>query len=234
MSSASLTPCCVLAPGETILRHVHAQAYATVVLDGGYEEAGECGRWQVRAGDVLLHAPFSAHWDQAPRRGARLLNLPMPASVRQSACGSVDDPDLLVRLAERDPLEAAAALMQGWQPGQNGLADVPDLLAQALSDPHAPGVQAWSGQYGVSRETAFRWFRSAYGVAPTRYRIEARARLAWRMIVDCVASLAEVAAAAGYADQAHMSRDVKAFTGRAPGAWRAQPALQPLFKTGAL
>jgi AraC-like DNA-binding protein len=55
-----------------------------------------------------------------------------------------------------------------------------------------------------------------YGVGPTRYRIEARARFAWQMIIEGVA---EIAAAAGYADQAHMTREVKAFTGRSPGAW---------------
>lgn len=32
------TPCCVLAPGAIIPRHLHAQAYATVVLDGAVSE----------------------------------------------------------------------------------------------------------------------------------------------------------------------------------------------------
>jgi AraC-like DNA-binding protein len=50
------------------------------------------------------------------------------------------------------------------------------------------------------------------------------------VIVDDAAGLAEIAAPAGYADQAHMSREVKAFTGRSPGPWRT-PRLQPSFKT---
>ncbi|TCV97694.1 AraC family transcriptional regulator [Luteibacter rhizovicinus] len=214
------TPQSVLSPGANLPWHVHVHAYATLVLEGGYEEAGECGRWHVQAGDVLFHAPFSTHANQTAARGARLLNLTIPDSVRQSTCGKVDDMDLLVRLAERDPLEATAALMLNWQPARSKLLDAPDLLAQALSDPDAMGVQAWSRQQGVSRETAFRWFQSAYGVAPTRYRIEARARRTWRMIVEGTDDLADIAAWAGYADQAHMTRDIKAFTGRAPGAWR--------------
>lgn len=36
------------------------------------------------------------------------------------------------------------------------------------------------------------------------------------------ASLAEVAAQAGYADQAHLSREVRALTGRSPAALRAE------------
>jgi AraC-like DNA-binding protein len=230
MSIAPERPRSILAPGMIIPRHVHAQAYATVVLEGSYQEAGECGRWRVRAGDVLLHAPFSAHCDQTPARGARVLNLPV-APPGRSACGCIDDPDLVVRLAERDPQEAAAVLMAGWRPGGGGMADAPDLLARALSGPSRPGVQDWARANHISRATAFRWFRSTYGVAPTRYRTEARARLAWRMIVDGTAGLAEIAAAAGYADQAHMSREVKAFTGRSPGAWRTA-RMQPSFKTG--
>jgi AraC-like DNA-binding protein len=224
MSTLAEAPRSILAPGAIIPRHVHAAAYATVVLDGGYQEAGECGRWRVQAGDVLLHAPFSAHWDQAPARGARVLNLVVAGSVQRSACGQVEDLDQVLRLAERDPVEAATALLRGWRPGQAGLSDAPDLLARTLSVPDASGVRAWSQANGVSRATAFRWFRAAYGVGPARYRTEARARLAWHMIVHGTAGLAAIAAAAGYADQAHMTRAVKAFTGRSPGAWRARGA----------
>lgn len=220
----------VLAPGVTIPHHIHARAYATVVLDGGYQEAGECGRWRVKAGDVLLHAPFSAHCDQVAARGARVLNLAIRARLVRSACGRVGDPDLIARLAERDLIEASAAVMEAWQPGDGGLSDAPDLLARALAMPGGAGVTAWARSNGVSRASVFRWFRAAYGVGPARYRTEARARLAWRMIVDGAAGLAEIAAEAGYSDQSHMTREVKAFTGRPPGAWGAV-RLQPSFKT---
>jgi hypothetical protein len=35
-------------------RHVHEEAYAALVLSGGYEEAGDHGRFQVKAGDSGL------------------------------------------------------------------------------------------------------------------------------------------------------------------------------------
>jgi AraC-like DNA-binding protein len=229
MPALAHSPSHLLPAGAVLPRHGHAQAYATLVLEGGYEEAGEGGRWRVAAGDVLVPAPFSAHWDHAPR-GARLLNLALPPSVRASAHGRVAEPDRLIRLARRDPQQAGELLLATWRPQGAASADAPDRLARALSQAEAPGVEAWSAAHGVARATAFRWFRAAYGVAPTRYRLEARARRAWRMILDEPAGLAELAAAAGYADQAHMSRDVKALTGRPPGAWRA---LQPSFKTAA-
>jgi AraC-like DNA-binding protein len=220
-----------LTPGETIPRHIHDEAYAAVVLDGGYEEAGERGRWRVRAGDVLIHGRFSGHWNRAPGK-ALVLNLPLPAGLKPAAAmARTADPDLLVRLARRDPREAAAALLETLCPGEGGLADAPDLLAQALSGDDAPGVEAWARDQGVTRETAFRWFRDVYGVGPARFRVEARARHAWRLIVEGDGALADIAAEAGFADQAHMSRDVKDLTGRAPGAWRA--SLQHSFKTRA-
>lgn len=220
-----------LAPGETIARHIHDEAYAAVVLDGGYEEAGERGRWRVRAGDVLLHGRFSGHWNRRPGK-ALVLNLPLHGDLTGPAMARARDPDLLARLAERDPLEAAAALLEDLIPGGPTLSDPSDRLAQALSGDDAPSVEAWARDQGVARETAFRWFRDAYGVGPARFRVEARARRAWRLIVEGDASLADIAAEAGFADQAHMSRDVKDLTGRSPGAWRVL-TLQHSFKTRA-
>lgn len=207
-----------LAP-DAIPRHLHAAPYAAVVLDGGYEEAGERGRYRVEAGDVLVHAAFSAHWNPAPGRRAVVLNLPL-ATTPTFAIAHLADPDTLVRLAERDPLAATALLTDTWTPGRAALDDAPDLMAAALSDLPDLGVEAWAREHGVTRETAFRWFRQAYGVAPSRYRVEARARRAWGLITGTTDALAAIATDVGFSDQAHMTRDVKALTGRAPGAWR--------------
>ncbi len=144
------------------------------------------------------------------------------------------DPDLLARLAQHDPREATAALLETLLPGEAALIDAPDLMAQALSGDDTPGIEAWARDQGVARETAFRWFRDCYGVAPSRFRVEAPARRAWREIVTGPAPLAQIAADAGFSDQAHMSRDIKALTGRSPGHWRRHAArLQHRFKTGA-
>jgi len=230
MLSLVREPLLVLTSGAAVPRHLHPDAYATLVLDGGYEEAGEGGRWRVRPGEVLIHAPFSIHRDQSLERGARLLNMPLPLTTAVSACGVATDADLLARLAERDPGAAAEALLEHWQADAPSLDDAPDRLAKVLSGPDAVPIQAWSETEGVARQTVFRGFRALYGASPTRYRVEARARSAWRLIVTSELSLAEAALEAGYADQAHMSRDVKALTGRTPGAWTAWARLHHSFK----
>lgn len=225
-------PSHALAPSEAIPRHIHAEPYAALVLEGGYEEAGEAGRFRVEAGDVLAHAAFSAHWDHAPN-GARLLNLPLPADMPVSTVGRLEDTDLVIRLALRDPKAAGEALLTLFRPLTQRRSDPADSLAMTLSTPTAIELGAWCAAQGIARQTAFRWFRAAYGVSPTRYRVEARARRAWRAITTSRDDLAHIAAGLGYADQSHMTREVSAFTGRTPGAWRAVNSVQPLFKTPA-
>lgn len=219
-----------LLPGEKIERHFHAEPYATVVLAGAYEEAGEAGRWCVRPGDVLLHGPFSAHRNRVPSCGARVLNLPLAGQALDSGALRVADPDLLARLAERDRHAAQLALRETCLAGPSPTNDLPDRLASALAAADASAVDEWARSQQVCRQTAFRWLREVYGVAPTRYRVEARARRAWRLIVTSDRSLADIALSVGFADQAHMCRDVRALTGRPPSAWRLGQ-LQPSFKT---
>lgn len=219
----------ILQPGAAIPRHGHAAPYAAVVLSGGYEEAGDGGRFRAKAGDVLVHTAFSTHLDRAPDCRTTVLNLPLPWLW---AVGSgrmrLDDPDAVARLFQRDPSAAAGMLLATLRPGDEGLADEADAMARVLSGAEPPAVAAWAETAGISRETGWRRFRSAYGVAPARYRLEARARRAWRRLAGGGESLSEIALAEGFADQAHMTRDLRALTGRTPGHWRA---MQHSFKT---
>lgn len=223
-------PIDVLQPGAAIPRHRHDTPYAAIVLSGGYEEAGDGGRYRAEPGDVLIHAAFSAHLDRAPLRRTTVLNLPLPMLwTRGSSRMRIDDADTLARLAERDLRDGQASLLEALRPGPGGLQDDVDGLAQALSDASAPPLSAWAREWDVVRQTAWRRFTAAYGVGPARYRVEARARRAWSRLVVGGEGLSDIAAAEGFADQAHMTRDVRALTGRTPGQWRA---LHHSFKTG--
>ena len=89
-------------------RHAHAEAYAALVLAGGYEEAGDRGRFRVEVGDVLFHEEFEGHLDRFPERGAVVLNLRLSGTVGVTAgVARIEDADALARLAERDCREAA-------------------------------------------------------------------------------------------------------------------------------
>jgi AraC-like DNA-binding protein len=214
-----------LRTASEIPRHAHVGAYATIVLQGAYEEAGDAGRFKVGPGDVLLHAPFSAHRDIVSSVKTIVLDLPLPFDARDwTARGRLSDPDDVTRLAERSRADAMHAMLEALESSAAAESDLPDILAGDLTENASLGVGQWSRHKGVSRETAWRHFRGAYGVDIAAYRSEARARKAWRMIVSNATPLANIAIAAGFSDQPHMSRAVKALTGRTPGAWRKAAA----------
>jgi AraC-like DNA-binding protein len=220
----------VIGRGAVLPRHRHDAPYAAVVLEGGYEEAGDGGRFRAQAGDVLIHGAFSAHLDRADRR-TTVLNLPAPwLWMGGSTRMSVDDPDAVARQAERDLPAAGPLLFSLLRPAAAGLDEETDALAGLLTGPDGPPLSVLSDERGVARGTLWRRFRSVYGVSPTRYRIEARARRAWRRLAGGADVLSEIALTEGFADQAHMTRDVRALTGRTPGQWRG---LRHSFKTAA-
>ena len=65
-----------------------------------------------------------------------------------------------------------------------------------------------------------RLFRKAFGRPPAKARRDHRAAQAIHRIVRTTASLADIAAAEGFADQAHMTRIISGASGWTPGALR--------------
>jgi AraC-like DNA-binding protein len=204
-----------------IARHYHARPYATLVLEGGYEEAGDQGRYAVGAGDLLLHPAFSAHRDVVADRRTYVLDLPLPFDGRDwPGLASVRDPDLLIRVARRDVRDAQQLLLDGIEKYEPDRSDPADRLAEAVSQDASLAIGDWALANGHSREWLSRRFMGMYGVSSAQYRSEARSRQAWRRIVSSNERLADIAVDCGFADQAHMTRSVGQLTGRSPAAWR--------------
>jgi AraC-like DNA-binding protein len=202
-------------------RHTHAGAYAAVVLAGGYEETGNWGRFRVRAGDVLFHDAFDAHLNRFEIRGATILNLAITGHGSGLRAGRVYDADAVVRTAERDPQVAIHVLTAQLRELRPVVDDWADLLAtEIVRDPNCR-LDRWADAHGIAPETISRGFARAYGITPATFRAEIRARGAFRQIVHSVTSLVEIASVLGFADQAHMTRAVRAFTGATPSHWRS-------------
>lgn len=206
---------------QQLARHCHDSAFATVVLEGGYLEAGDEGRRTVGAGDVLIHRAYESHLDCFSRRGAHVLILPIASRLTMPLFGRVTDPDALVRMAQQSLREAWFALAADMQACEQQHLDWPDLLAQQLRNDPGLSLQQWAEIHGLRPETVSRGFQLAYGSSPKAFRAAVRARAAFRRIRESLQPLADIAAMLGYADQAHMSRAVKALTGHMPRAWRA-------------
>ncbi|RKH37403.1 AraC family transcriptional regulator [Corallococcus sicarius] len=201
-------------------RHRHVTGYTAIVVSGGYVEAGDSGRFRLHAGSVVFHRAFESHANHFHATGAVVLNLPLPASVADLTAGLLRDVDAVVRLAEKDPRAAAELVASSRLGPVTGPGDWPDLLAAALRDNPSLGLGEWAEATGLAVETVARGFKRAYGVSPKRYRAEVRALQAWRRIPRSTLPLAQLALALGFSDQAHMTRDIVALTGRTPAALR--------------
>lgn len=211
----------MLAPALDLPRHRHTAGYATVVLAGSFVEASFAGRFTVEPGDVLLHGCFDCHANRAlTRRRLEILRLPWHDEALEGRF-RIGDPDLLARTAERDPLEAAALLRRSLEAAPPCEPHWSERLGLALARDPSLCLRTWSEREGIARETLSRGFGRAFGASPKLFRCEVRARLAWKAVMHADEPLTAIAHELRFADLAHMSRSVCAFTGFAPSRWRA-------------
>jgi AraC-like DNA-binding protein len=203
-----------------LARHRHESSYIAIVVAGGYVEAGDVGRFHLSPGHAVFHHGFEAHADQFGASGAVVLNLPLTAAASTPPAVVLDDLDAVVRAAEHDPHEAVALVLASRGTPARAQADWPDLLATALRDNPLLRLAEWADAMSLAPETVSRGFKLAYGASPKAYRAQVRALTAWRRIPASPLPLAQLAVELGFADQAHMTREVRALCGRTPTALR--------------
>ena len=212
-----------LPPGHDLVRHRHLDPYAIAVITGQFDQVSYAGRVRISAGELLVQPTLDAHANGMPRtRGAHILRLPWADIDDLGGVYPLGDLDAIVRAAERDPVAAAELAREQWlrAPARRPANDLPDTLAQQLVAGTVASLAAWANGLGMARETVSREFSQAFGVPARQFRAELRARAAWLRIVRTRDGLAEIAAATGFADQAHMTRHVRALTGASPTIWR--------------
>jgi AraC-like DNA-binding protein len=204
-----------------LTRHIHAEAYAALVLSGGYEEAGDHGRFKVNAGDVVFHDRFEAHLDRFCEKGAEVLNLRLARGRRaRPGIAKVADPDAVARAAEKSCRDAVDLLFSNANWRTPKFSDWPDELVAILIESPSVKLAQWAEENRLAPWTVSRGFAQVFGVSPEVFRARARARQALKSIEETSMPLATIAAELGFADQSHMTRSVRQLTGVAPQAWR--------------
>jgi AraC-like DNA-binding protein len=142
------------------------------------------------------------------------------------------------RLASSSLLAAALAglLRAHARPGPGGAAPpaarrapgavavVRCLLSERLTDP--PSLDDLALATGMSPFALLRAFRDETGLPPHAYLNQLRVRLA-RRLLDAGMAPAAVAAEAGFADQAHLTRHFKRIVGVPPAAYQRQRDCAP-------
>lgn len=158
------------------------------------------------------------------RPGAAELLLGVPGVALAERHTALDDvwpdvPALRARLAEALPAQRLALFEAALLARLPRVRGVHPAVAHALAR-FAAGeeVGAVVDETGYSHRRFGSLFQSAVGLAPKRYTRVQRLQRALREIG--ARPLAVVASAAGYADQAHLTRELRAMTGLTPGEYR--------------
>jgi len=215
--------------------HQHAEAYATLLPDGAYALYAYAGRLQVEAGDVVLQSPSDRHADAMQSAGLSLIRLPLRAETSLGGVGRGLDIDDARRVSLTDAYAAAqmlAALLAAAAPRPPAEAEWSDRLAADLAAGPRLRIDAWAAAEGLSREQVARRFRTTFGISPAQFRTELVARNAWFRITGTSEPPSQIAAEAGHADQAHMTRAVRAPTGARPASWRASKSFKTPDRAG--
>jgi AraC-like DNA-binding protein len=205
----------------TMERHEHAHAYAAIVLSGGYEEAGDRGRFLARPGDVILHEAFEAHLNRFSAAGATVINVPLPHDAEfQFGAGRISDLDQVIRAFERGGEVPSAIVLSGLQMTSPIVLDWPDELAAALQQNPSLPLSRWAEERGLKPWALSRGFLRVFGTSAASFRARARARCSWKAIRHTQEPLASIAVRLGFSDQAHMTRAIKRLTRATPKSWR--------------
>jgi AraC-like DNA-binding protein/mannose-6-phosphate isomerase-like protein (cupin superfamily) len=155
-----------------------------------------------------------------------------------SAETASDEPgagEVVTRLADVLLTQALrAALNQLKSSGEAGLPALGDRrIASAIEVIHSQPEHRWSvgelaGEVALSRSAFAARFRELVGESPQRYMTRARLTHAAALLRTTDASLAQIAARAGYGTEFSFGKAFKRTFGIAPGAYRGQPGTSPV------
>jgi AraC-like DNA-binding protein len=169
-------------------------------------------RFGPAAGGPLPGLPLSEIRDQRVGLADLLIEARVPATMRQSAAAL--SPDLDPAAAMEKMLAVAGPLAREGTPDQ-----AVAHAASLLRDPAARSEQV-SAVVGLSERQMRRRFQAAVGYGPkTLQRVYRFQRFVQRIDEQRSSfDLAAIAAEAGYADQAHLTRECVGFSGLTPAA----------------
>jgi AraC family transcriptional regulator len=236
------------APRMVVPRHAHENAYLCVVVAGGFELRHAGARdADCPAGAVVAHPAGGAHANRFGDLPARCVNLHFGETWMQDAAvrawlgdfrrARLDEragavARLATELLARDAaaplaITAAAAELLAQAMRAQAPAAVPAAIARVVDRleadlAEAPGLAALAAEVGLHPSHLARAFRAARGETIGDYVRRRRVERSVALLARAELSLADVAAAAGFADQAHFGRVFKRHLGTTPGVRRRQ------------
>src|SRR3982751_1232944 len=236
--------------GQTLSWHSHERAFISIALQGSYTEQWTSSTLYCRVGQVIFHVAGEEHCNKFFGQGARSLNLEiMPAflerlnelgmrtdlrvafcstrfaqiGLRMYAEACRDDPasefiieglamELLGELLRRQN-DVPSARTSDW------LESVREIIHDRYREPLS--LRELGEQGKVHPVHLARAFRKRYGCCVGDYLRQMRVAGACRDLANSDLGMAEIATRNGFADQSHLCRVVKQYTGVSPSRHRA-------------
>ncbi len=238
----------VYPPKASIKRHFHPHPYFSILICGSYRETYGGGVRECGPATAVLHPPGEEHADCFLDAGGCIFRFEIadPESDRSLSRGMWDATEvrngrvrcLAARLYRESrtpdrfsPLAAEALALEilgeasrgGFMGDESGkprwLIQATELLREAL--PESLTVRRIATVVGVHPVHLARVFRRNYGCSIGEYVRKWRVEVASRQLAKSTRPIAEIAASAGFADQSHLCRTLKALGGLAPKEFRA-------------
>ena len=181
---------------------------ASVVLSLNVELGPEWLTW-MRDSGLPLDQPLESHGGAASELALRLFRV-LHGADRDPLLIETLTADIISTLAEQS--RETSRRMPAWL---RGMADRVDGERQRT--PSLRALAAAAGVHPVYFAAAFRRFSGcSLGDFARRRRLD----FARRQLAESGLTLAQVAASAGFADQSHLTRSFKRYTGQTPGEYR--------------
>jgi len=228
------------APGWRQPPHAHESTGVTLVLAGGWRETA-CGREESASSlSVVVKPAGVVHADEIGAEGARSVRVEIddPALLPEDLgpwrwlhAGPGVRPLLALAIAlrgEARSIEDTVLHLLGevTEVARPAPRDPPAWLRRARealddADPVTARVRDLAGQLDVHPVSLTRAFRRHFGVPVTAYRRRVRLRRAAARLAGDARGLTRIAHSVGFADHAHMCREIRAATGCTPSELRA-------------
>jgi AraC-like DNA-binding protein len=206
-------------PGHAVLGGARCAYYAKRAGDSGWSVGAQL---EPGAAGALLRTSAA----NLAERHTPLADVCGPGAVAElmERLQAQSDPEACLRVLETWLLARMARTVRGLHPA----------IAAALASLHtgAPVQQAVQAS-GLSHRHLIAHFRDATGLAPKQHARVLRLQLALAALQAPAPQPAGIAADAGFADQAHFTREFRALTGVTPTDWlRAAPAQRNHVRVG--
>jgi AraC family transcriptional regulator len=234
---------------ESLLcEHRHERAYISVLLGGTYTEVSERETRLCHGVTAIFHPAGEVHADHFGEMG-RCVNIELASSAR-ARLGELGFP-IEERLVLADTA-AQCALRFLYATDVHSGACVDDLLIEIaaavrkpMCDTPAPrwfvaavhesgdalseslSIASIADHNGVHPTHLAREFRRRLGCSPIEYRRRVRLESAAGALRGTKFSVADIAQAAGFADQSHLARTFHLWSGMSPSTYRVRFGTRP-------